>query len=91
MDRMSATIAVSANQDPVNFEFYLAAEAEATLFGSSGPISPPYSNFKLHGGLFAGRTCTDLPYAAWAPQPILYWWPSPAWLTPSLKRTMPSP
>lgn len=69
-DRMSATLAVGANQGIANFEFYLAAEAEATLFGSSGPISPPYSNFKLHGGLFAGRTCSDLPYAAWALQAI---------------------
>jgi hypothetical protein len=69
-DRMSATVAVGADQGATDFEFYIAAEAEATLFGSSGPISPPYSNFKLHGGLFAGRPCTDLPYAAWAPQPI---------------------
>jgi len=69
-DRMSATLAVGANDGIANFEFYIAAEAEATLFGSSGPISPPYSNFKLHGGLFAGRTCSDLPYAAWAPQAI---------------------
>lgn len=69
-DRMSATLAVGANQGIANFEFYIAAEAEATLFGSSGPIAPPYSNFKLHGGLFAGRTCTNLPYAAWAPQAI---------------------
>lgn len=69
-DRMSATLAVGSNQGGGEFEFYLAAEAEATLFGSSGPIAPPYSNFKLHGGLFAGRTCSDLPYAAWAPQII---------------------
>ncbi|GEM_PF-2209698 len=69
-DRMSATLAVSANQGAANFEFYLAAEAEATLFGSSGPVQLPFSNYTMHGGLFVGRTCTNLPYAAWAPQLI---------------------
>jgi len=67
-DRMSVLLNIGGN-DPsfADFEFYLAAEAEATLFKSGSPVQLPWTNFKLHGGLFAGRTCTDLPYAAWLP------------------------
>ncbi len=66
-DRINALLNIGGNEVGA-FEFYMAAEGEATVFATSelGP-QLPWSNFKLHGGVFAGRTCSDAPYAAWAP------------------------
>lgn len=71
-DRINVLLSIGGN-DPSfdNFEFYIAGEGHATLFGSPSPVQLPYTNFKLHGGLFAGRTCTSLPYSAWAPEDML--------------------
>ncbi len=67
-DRISALLNIGADgPDFGGFEFYLAAEGNATIFANNSPIQSPWSNFKLHGGIFLGRTCTDAPYAAWAP------------------------
>jgi len=70
-DRMSVLLNIGGN-DPSfsDFEFYVAAEAEATLFKSSSPVQLPWTNFELFGGLFAGRTCSDAPYAAWLPPEV---------------------
>ncbi len=70
-DRINALINIGGDggseQPFASFEFYFAAEGHATVFANSGPVQIPWSNFKLHGGIFLGKTCTDAPYAAWAP------------------------
>ncbi|OPY03302.1 MAG: hypothetical protein A4E60_00337 [Syntrophorhabdus sp. PtaB.Bin047] len=84
---------------PVRMLRTCASRQSRRLHVVSSPYVAPEMSLTLAtilpGMSFIRVPCASRPlmksHAPWMPQPIRYCWPRPAWLTPSLTMTMPSP